>query len=431
MEDSARALPSSTPKSSFLRRHKKMLQRKLQFGWRLAIAAALLALIGAGRTQAAAKETVLYTFTGGSDGRLPNSGLVFDSTGNIYGVNQYGQGESSYGNVFELTHSGSRWIETVIYGFSDPSDGDEPIGTLVWDEKGNLFGVTQLGGASSGVGTVFELSPSSGGGWTKSTLYTFSGGSDGAQPIGLISDGKGNLYGITINGGDTSCSCGVVFELKQSKGSWTETVLHTFLQVPDGSNPQGLTLDAGSIYGTTEGGGTYNAGTVFQIKHSGGHWKESILHNFTGGADGDIPFAAVVIDRAGDLYGSTAGGGSGNRGVVFKLKHKSYGKWEEQVLHSFKDNGHDGISPSTALIVDNTGNLYGTTSQGGAYGAGTAFELMQNFDGTWIETVIETFIGPRGGSQPNALALGNDGYLYGTTYAGGAYNAGLVFQLSP
>lgn len=409
-----------------------MLPHKLQSAVNRAIAVAVLTVTIAGATSSAAKETVLYTFTGGSDGRLPNSGLVFDSAGNIYGVNQYGQGVSSYGNVFELTHSGSGWTETVIYGFSDPSDGDEPVGTLVWDEKGNLFGVTQIGGASSGVGTVFELSPASGGGWAKSTLYTFSGGSDGAQPVGLIRDAKGNLYGTALYGGDTSCNCGVVFELKQSKGSWAEIVLHSFLGLADGAIPQGLAFDAaGNICGTTEGGGTYNAGTVFQIKHSGGHWKESVLHSFTGGADGDVPFAGVIVGKAGNLYGTTTGGGSGNRGVVFELKHKSNGEWQEQVLHSFKDNGHDGISPSTALIFDNTGNIYGTTSQGGVYGNGTAFELMRNFDGTWIETVIQTFIGPSRGSQPNALVLGNDGHLYGTTYAGGPYNAGLAFQLSP
>jgi len=407
-----------------------MVPRKLRSRWSRVIAAAVLALIGAGGTQAAAKETVLYTFTGGSDGRLPNSGLVFDSAGNIYGVNQYGQGVSSYGNVFELTHSGSGWTETVIYGFSDSSDGAEPVGTLVWDEKGNLFGVTQLGGDGS-VGTVFELSPASGGGWNKSTITTFYGGYYGNQPVGLISDGKGHLYGITLYGG-ALCLCGVVFELKQSKGSWTYIVLHQFLGLPDGAIPQGLTLDnAGTLYGTTQSGGAYNAGTVFQIKHSDGHWKESVLHSFTGGADGAFPFAGMIVDQAGNLYGTTTSGGSGNRGVVFELKHKSNGKWQEQVLHSFKDNGHDGISPSTALIFDNTGNIYGTTSQGGVYGNGTAFELMRNFDGTWIETVIQTFIGPSRGSQPNALVLGNDGHLYGTTYAGGPYNSGLAFQLSP
>jgi uncharacterized repeat protein (TIGR03803 family) len=390
-----------------------------------------LTLLIAGGT-AAAKEKVLYTFTGGTDGQSPGSALTFDSAGNLYGTNQYGQGASANGNVFELTHSGSGWNETVIYGFADESDGYEPTGSLAWDAKGNLFGVTEGGGALN-AGTVFELSPSAGGGWTKTTPYTFSGGGDGGHPVSLISDGKGNLYGTTIYGGSGSCSCGTVFKLKESRGSWTETVIHSFLGVPDGSVPVGLTFDqSGNLYGATELGGTYNAGTVFQITRSGNHWKESILHNFTGGADGDIPEASVVVDQLGNLYGTTVSGGAGGCGcgIVFKLERHSNGKWEERVLHNFKNNGHDGSTPTTALIFDSAGNLYGTTYEGGAYGAGTAFELMQNFNGSWIETVIETFIGPSRGSEPNALVLGNDGYLYGSAL-GGAYNAGVVFQLSP
>jgi len=392
----------------------------------------ILTITIVGGTPAVAKEKVLYAFTGGSDGQSPDSALIFDTAGNLYGTNQGGQGASLYGNVFELTRSDSGWTQTVLYGFSDESDGYEPTGSLVWDAKGNLFGVTQGGGALN-AGTVFELSPTSGGGWIKSTPYTFTGGSDGGRPISLISDGKGTLYGTTTYGGDGSCSCGTVFELKQSKGSWTETVLHSFLGVPDGSIPIGLTLgQAGNLYGATELGGTYNAGTVFQIKRSGNHWKESVLHNFTGGADGDIPEASVVVDQAGNLYGTTTSGGAGGCGcgIVFKLEHHSNGKWKEQVLHRFKNNGHDGTAPTTPLIFDSAGNLYGTTYEGGAYGAGIAFELMQNFNGTWIETVIETFIGPSRGSEPNALVLGKDGYLYGSAL-GGVYNAGLVFQLSP
>lgn len=340
-----------------------------------------------------------------------------------------------FGDVFELTRSASGWTETVLHGFADVSDGIDPMGPLVWDEKGTLLGVTEQGGAMN-AGTVFELSPASGGVWTKSTLYAFSGGTGGGGPVGLIRDGKGNLYGITLYGGGGSCNCGTVFELKYSKGSWTEIVLYSFLGIPDGRVPIGLGFDnAGNLYGTTEGGGIYGAGTVFQMKHLGRHWKESVLHGFTGGADGYLPVAGVIVNQAGNLYGTTIeGGGQGCQdgcGLVFELKHMSDGKWDELVLHRFRDNGHEGIYPSAAVIFDSKGNLYGTTYGGGTYGNGTAFELMQNFDGTWIETVIETFIGPSRGSQPNALTPGSDGNLYGSAYSGGAYGAGLVFQLSP
>lgn len=408
---------------------------KLQSAISRAIVTAVLMLTIAGSTPAAAKEKVLYTFTVGVDGWFPNSALILDNAGNLYGTTP-GGGAYGEGNVFELTSSGSGWTETILYGFTGPpNDGSDPTGLLVWDENGNLFGVTGGGGASN-AGTVFELSPASGGGWTESTLYAFSGGSDGGYPAGLIPDGKGNLYGITHSGGNASCNCGVVFELKQSKGSWIEIVLHSFPGLPDGLGPIGLAFDnAGNLYGTTLLGGAYNAGSVFQMRHLGRHWKESVVHSFTGGADGYLPLAGVIVDQTGNLYGTTnEGGGEGCQngcGLVFKLKHMSNGKWKELVLHRFKDNGHEGIYPGAALIFDNKGNLYGTTLGGGAYGNGTAFELMQNFDGTWVQTVIETFIDRSRGSMPNALVLGQDGYLYGSTYDGGAYDVGLVFQLSP
>jgi uncharacterized repeat protein (TIGR03803 family) len=398
------------------------------------LVSALLTLTIASGTPAAAEEKVLYTFTVGSDGYFPQSALILDNAGNLYGTTP-GGGAYREGNVFELTSSGSGWTETILYSFTGSNDGYGPTGPLVWGENGNLFGVTVRGGALN-AGTVFELSPTSGGGWTESTLYAFSGGSDGGQPVGLIPDGKGNLYGITNNGGDASCNCGVVFELKHSKGSWTEIVLRSFLGLPDGTGPIGLAFDnAGNLYGTTLLGGAYNAGTVFQMKHLGRHWNERIVHSFTAGADGYLPLAGVIVDQTGNLYGTTNEGGGGGCqngcGLAFELKHMSNGKWKELVLHRFSDNGHEGIYPSAGLIFDNKGNLYGTTWEGGTYGNGTAFELMQNFDGTWVYSVIETFIDRSRGSMPNALVLGQDGYLYGSTYNGGAYDVGLVFQLSP
>jgi len=417
-----------------------MVPRKLRSRWNRAIAAAVLALVGAGGTQAAAKETVLYTFTGGSDGNGPNSPLIFDNAGNLYGTTVTG-GTNGNGTVFELKPSGSGWTETVLYSFGDASDGIIPIGSVLLDEKGNLYGLTQQGGAP-GHGTAFELSPNSGGGWTKKTIYAFAGGTDGSFPYGgLISDSTGNLYGFTLAGGTGPCQyygpgCGTVFELKRSHGFWKEVVLFSFPGGAGGQDPGGLTLDeSGNLYGTTFQGGSGGAGIVFKLAHSAGRWKESILHAFSGGRDGSAPSGSVTLDHAGNLYGTTSNGSGGGCqygcGLVYELKPLAKGKRMEVVLHRFTDNSHDGVNPYASLIFDQAGNLFGTTSGGGAYGTGIVFELMQNFDGKWKESVIQNFIGADYGFAPGTLVFGENGYLYGSA-GGGAYgDAGLVFQLSP
>jgi len=416
-----------------------MLQRKLQSRWSRAIAAAVLALIGAGGTPAAAKETVLYTFTGGSDGNNPNSPLIFDNAGNLYGTTYQG-GADGDGTVFELTPTVSGWTETVLYSFIDVSDGYDPVGPVLFDKEGNLYGLTGYGGAA-GYGTAFELSPNSSGGWTKTTIYAFAGGSDGSTPEGgLISDSKGNLYGLTLTGGTGPClvygrnpGCGTIFELKRSRGSWKEVVVFTFPGGSGGQGPKGLTLDgAGNLYGVTSQGGSGGVGIVFKLSHSAGRWTESVLHAFTGGSDGSTPQAGVTLDGLGNLYGTTfngSGGGcaGGGCGLVYELKPAEKGRWRELALHRFKQNSDDGTNPGTFLIFDEAGNLFGTTVGGGAYGEGIVFELMQNFDGKWNESVIQDFFGA---DYPGTLVLGKDGYLYGPA-GGGAYGAGLVFQLSP
>ena len=417
-----------------------MLQRKLQSHWSRAIAAAVLALIGAGGTQAAAKETVLYTFTGGTDGNGPNSPLIFDKAGNLYGTTLNG-GDYGIGTVFEVKPSNNGWAETVLHSFGNSSDGAVPVGSVLFDTKGNLYGVTRQGGAL-GFGTAFELSPDSTGGWKEQTLYTFAGGSDGAYPNGsLISDGQGNLFGITQNGGSASCQrygpgCGTIFELKRSHGSWREIVLYSFPGGNSGDYPTGLARDAaGNLYGTTFRGGSSDAGVVFKLSHSAGQWKESVLHAFTGGRDGSSANYGVILDNAGNLYGVAQFGSGGGCiegcGLVFELMHAAKGKWKEIALHRFRPNNHDGVYPSSTLIFDGAGNLFGTTAGGGAYGEGIVFELMRNFDGKWTESVIQDFIGGNYGGDPGTLVMGKDGNLYGTMYADGTYNVGLVFQVSP
>jgi len=414
-----------------------MRLHKLRSASRSVIVGMLLALTIARSTSSAAKETLLYTFTGGSDGGGFISPLIFDNAGNLYGCAASG-GVAGVGTVFELARSGSEWTEAVLYSFLNGSDGANPYGPLVLDKEGNLYGITYGGGASN-LGTVFELSPDSSGGWTKTTIYSFAGGRDGSSPFGgLISDSRGDLYGFTLSGGTGSCDngngCGTVFELRRSQSSWKEVVVFRFRGDNSGSLPRALTLDqTGNLYGTTSEGGKGSSGVVFKLAHSAGGWTESVLHAFSGGSDGSTPEGGVSIDDAGNLYGTTFSGSGGGCpegcGLVFELTPVEKGRWRELVVHRFEQNTRGGVNPDTSLIFDQAGNLYGGTNGGDAYGEGVVFELMQNFDGKWVESVIQNFFGENG-SSPGTLILGKDGYLYGAA-GGGAYGNGLVFQLSP
>jgi len=316
----------------------------------------------------AGRETVLHTFTG-PDGIGPSSGLVRDKEGNLYGTTS-GGGASGQGIVFKLDTTGT---ETVLHSFTGP-DGANPSAGLIRDKEGNLYGTTSGGGVSggglSGEGTVFRLDTAG----RESVLHSFTG-PDGANPIaGLIRDEAGNLYGTTAFGGFLNCAgtgCGVVFKLDPAGN---ETVLHSFTW-PDGAFPvAGLVQDnEGNLYGTTQGGGAFNEGTVFKLDTAG---LVTVLHSFTGGTDGAIPQeAGLVQDKAGNLYGTTSLGGNlgcyapSGCGVVFKLDPAG----AETVLHRFTWLG--GVFPFAGLVQDKAGNLYGTTTDGGASGFGTVFTL--------------------------------------------------------
>ena len=274
-------------------------------------------------------------------------------------------------------------------------------------------------------------------------LHSFTGDPDGSIPRdSLIFDGAGNLYGTTSSGG--AYNVGTAFELTpQQDGSWTETILHSFQEnFTDAFEPEaGLIFDgAGNLYGTSVAGGAHSYGTVFMLTPDGhGVWTETILHSFTGGRDGAELYGGLVIDAAGNLYGTSAGEGiRGNQGNVFKLAppaNKSKGKWVLTVLHTFK--GNDGWSPEAGLVADGAGNLYGTTSLGGKEGGGNVFELSPNPNGSWKEKVLHTFRYEHGdGNDPaDSLILDSVGNLYGTTFAGGLndceFGCGVVFELSP
>lgn len=377
-----------------------------------------------------------FTFIDGFD---PYTSLLADSKGNLYGTTAYG-GAAGIGEVFEMTQaSGGGWNEKMIYSF--PTGGYYPNlfnpttfpSPLIADSAGNLYGETQAAGTKN-VGMVYELSPAPNGTWLETTLYSFSGGDGGVAPSGgLIMDNAGNLYGTTLYGAKDAVSNqwrsgnGVVFELRPGKnGVWTEKTLHQFAGYPtDGAQSvAGLALDsAGNLYGTTTiGGSCGGCGTVFELTPEDGAWRETLLHSFLGGGqDGLGPLSSLVLDKSGNLYGTTQSGGSGSAGTVFELSPSAGGNWNESFLVEFPDSQGNGNPPGN-LARDGAGNLYGTTSAGNA-----VFELSPTSNGRWDYEVL----GIAPGYLLDGVILGPSGYLYGTTNGGGVFNSGTVFAIVP
>ncbi|MGH8319123.1 MAG: choice-of-anchor tandem repeat GloVer-containing protein [Steroidobacteraceae bacterium] len=371
---------------------------------------------------ASGTESVFYSFLGGTtDGLSPAAGLIMDSDGNLYGTTSAG-GPSDVGTVFKISSTG---METVLYSFAGgTTDGLRPFAGLIMDSDGNLYGTTFGGGTNNG-GTVFKISSTG----TESVLYSFkfkAGTTDGWGPFaGLIMDSAGNLYGTTFDGGTNNG--GTVFKIS---ATGTETVLYSFKGgTTDGDGPRaGLLMDsAGNLYGTTEFGGTNNGGTVFKISATG---AESVLYSFRGGTtDGANPlYGALIMDSAGNLYGTTSVGGPGNDGTVFKISPTG----AESVLYSFKGGAADGAIPDSGLVADGAGNLYGITSSGGANNRGTVFKIS----GAGTESILYSFAGGASdGSGPVGLMMDSAGNLYGTTDFGGAYcvsqgGCGTVFKIN-
>jgi uncharacterized repeat protein (TIGR03803 family) len=319
----------------------------------------------------------------------------------------------------------------TVYNFTGTSDGGNPLSNLVMDAAGNLYGTTFVAGAH-GAGEVFELSLNAGH-WTQTALYSFTGGADGANPYyaGVIFDASGNLYGTTVGGG--AFNLGTVFELTPSASGWNETVLYSFAGGSDGASPYaGLTFDAaGNLYGTTYGGGSSNFGTAFELKPAGaGKWIESVIQTFSG-KNGEGPAGGLVLDSAGNVYGVTQGGGKSGAGIVFKLIPSSSGAWTEKILHSFT-GGNDGAYPyAEKLVFDHLGSLYGTTSSGGTLQQGTVFRLLRNKAGAWSEAVLYSFDGTVAANPYSGVIFDAKGNLYGTCASGnGVTTVGAVFELS-
>jgi uncharacterized repeat protein (TIGR03803 family) len=397
----------------------------------------MLALFMGAVGSTAQTETVLYSFGATStDATFPYSGVAFDVSGNLVGTSVSG-GDNGWGSVFELTpQAGGSWTETVLHSFGAGSDGASPSSSLAIDSAGTLYG-TSSGGGLYGYGTVFKLGYSQSHGWSDKVLHSFNfNGKDGYVPQGggPILDKNGNLYGSTPSGG--IYNLGTVFELSpKAGGGWSETLLHSFGDHTDGVSPFGsLILDAaGNLYGTTLSGGAHGCGTVFElIRRTGGGWMEKILHNFNNKAyDGCYPAAGLVFDAAGNIYSTTQAGGTYNNGTVFELSPQLTGNWTKTLLHSF-DYMTDGISPNAGVTFDGDGNLYSTTQGGGAYGSGTVFELSPAVGAGWTVTVLHSFgSGADGASPTGGIVRDAAGNLYSTTQAGGTYSYGTVFEIMP
>jgi hypothetical protein len=412
-------------------------------------------------TSAWGQEKVIYSFNGPPDGDTPSAGLVRDAAGNLYGATAAGgntsaeqceNGTNGCGVVFELANSGGTWTESVIHTFVPGSgDGINPIGNLILDGAGDLYGVTQYGGTACtgyfcGVGTVYELSPAGGGLWTETILYNFQAAGDGIYPQGgLVMDTAGNLYGFTgFGGNDAICNglgCGTIFELTPgSGGTWSEHILYTFQDGTDGGEPQSgsaLVFDsAGNLYSTGAVGGDltcnppYGCGVVFELSPSGGGWTERAIHNFEENKGGAFPLTGLAIDNLGNLYGNMLGGANGD-GYAYKMSPETGGSFKFTSLYSF-DGTHGGQPYGTPMIAG--GIIYGTLLDGGGdnascpQGCGGVFRLTPS--GSGVNYSFVRFGTASDGANPSGnLILDPSGNLYGTTTAGGAHSDGTVFEI--
>jgi uncharacterized repeat protein (TIGR03803 family) len=384
---------------------------------RTAAAVVLIAVLAATVPALAQTETVLYNFCSRFkcvDGAYPVGSLARDSKGNFYGATT--GGVSNYGTVFKLTPQGK---ETVVYAFTGKSDGGYPFG-VVRDRSGNLYGVNSIGGAY-GQGTVFEVSSTG----VETTLYTFGTVSgDGKQPIGtLVLDSAGNLYGVTVEGG--AIGNGSMF--KVSPGG-TGTILHSFGgpygNSVDGYLPQaGLIIDKnGNLFGTTGYGGNNDDGVVFEYSASG---EYTILANFEPTSGPALPYSSLTLGPKGVIYGTSLVGGTSDLGTVFSLTPSGGGAWTVDTLYSF--SAAVGDEPQTTLLAKN-GMLYGTTYRKGEGGFGSVFELAA--DGTL--TTLANFSGTSTGSFPAGnLLMDPSGSLYGVGFEGGTVGGGVVYKVTP
>ena len=405
---------------------------------------ALVFLLAAIATPTAQAQTqtfrVILNFTAGLDGSTPYAGLTIDAAGNLYGTSYYGGTgpcndgyQIGCGTVFQLAHGRLGWQFNPLYEFKGNNDGAYPAARVIFGPDSTLYGTTSGG---VGYGTIFNLRPSKAPctsircPWTESVLYSFTGSGVGEFPFlgDLVFDQAGNLYGTTIEGG--SNGQGVVYELSPSAGGWTEVVIYNLMEQTSGYFPySGVIFDSnGNLYGTASMGGAYNYGTVYQLTDSAVGWTENTVYSFQNNGDGSIPIGGLIVDQSGNLYGTTA---SVPGATVFELM-PSNGTWTFSVLYSFSANPNPGPDdgPNDRLFMDAVGNLYGTAYGEGAYGRGTVFKLTPS-GGHWAFTDLHDFSGSDGAYPIAGVVQDANGNIYGTTSGGGAYGYGVVFQITP
>jgi uncharacterized repeat protein (TIGR03803 family) len=399
--------------------------------------AACSALVLCAGPAAADSLKSIHTFENVAKGARPRAALTSDAAGNLYGTTYTGAPDGN-GTVFELSPPAAgkhKWQQTVLHRFStNVMDGIYPDSSVISDASGNLYGTTSEGGIND-AGVVFELvRPVDGGKWKEVVLHRFTGGTDGGTPHGTLVFGPdGALYGAAGFGGATGA--GLIYRFSPgAKGKWKEEVLYNFTNGADGGYPYCTPIfdGAGNLYGTTLNGGNTGNGVVFELAPSGNSWTETVLHSFDSADDGVEPRMGVIMDGAGNLYGTTESGGNIGYGAVFAMNPPAQGQqtWTESVIYNFDFSPNGGSPGYSGLVMDASGNLYGTTQTGGTGHNGVVFELSPQQGGSWTENVLHTFEGSPDGSQPESgLLQGSDGTLYGTTFEGGdSANSGMVFR---